>query len=102
MTGLKPARLRMILGENNTEKLTLPNGIPDSIDINAEFQRLVALPLEQTFLAQLDKYSDELIHIIQAKGGATCEKTANIMQTLDQVYISPMLTLTGYHNLNIM
>ncbi|KAI3375793.1 hypothetical protein L3Q82_003743 [Scortum barcoo] len=32
MTGLKHARLRMILGENNTEKLTLPNGIPDSID----------------------------------------------------------------------
>ncbi|KAI3357906.1 hypothetical protein L3Q82_016287, partial [Scortum barcoo] len=181
MTGLKHARLRVILGENNTEKLTLPNGIPDSIDeflskwpedfpvprfsydtelqlekgnteyqkskkspkraeatfypsfpvgetqeslekvrlellkeiqkrnnegviadkmartfayrrqevvnqeplvqdfmerwsalfrekeINAEFQRLVALPLEQ---AQLDKYSDQFIHIIQAKGGA--------------------------------
>ncbi|KAI3370896.1 hypothetical protein L3Q82_007405 [Scortum barcoo] len=32
MTGLKHARLRVILGENNTEKLTLPNGIPDSID----------------------------------------------------------------------
>ncbi|KAI3374516.1 hypothetical protein L3Q82_006327 [Scortum barcoo] len=134
MTGLKPTRLRVILGENNTEKRTLPNGIPDSIDellskwpedfpvprfsydtelqlekgnteyqeiqkknnegiiadkmartfayrqqevvnqepmiqdfierwsalfrekeINAEFQRLVALPLEQTFLAQIDK-----------------------------------------------
>ncbi|KAI3357901.1 hypothetical protein L3Q82_016289 [Scortum barcoo] len=39
-------------------------------EINAEFQRLVALPLEQTFLAQLDKYSDQFIHIIQAKGGA--------------------------------
>ncbi|KAI3352670.1 hypothetical protein L3Q82_020124 [Scortum barcoo] len=53
-------------------------------EINAEFQRLVALPLEQTFLAQLDKYSDQFIHIIQAKGGATREKTANIIQTLDQ------------------
>ncbi|KAI3375435.1 hypothetical protein L3Q82_021918 [Scortum barcoo] len=53
-------------------------------EINAEFQRLVALPLEQTFLAQIDKYSDQLIHIIQAKGGATREKTANIIQTLDQ------------------
>ncbi|XP_041840820.1 uncharacterized protein LOC121639564 [Melanotaenia boesemani] len=53
-------------------------------EINAEFQRLVALPLEQTFFAQLDKYSDQLIHVIQAKGGATREKTANIMQTLNQ------------------
>ncbi|KAI3361586.1 hypothetical protein L3Q82_013726 [Scortum barcoo] len=52
--------------------------------INAEFLRLVALPLEQTFLAQLDNYSDQLIHIIQAKGGATREKTANIIKTLDQ------------------
>ncbi|KAI3375306.1 hypothetical protein L3Q82_021090 [Scortum barcoo] len=164
MTGLKHARLRVILGENNTEKLTLPNGIPDSIDellskvkdtfglkdnirlryidedfgngyfnlisttklkdlgtikwpedfpvprfsydtelqlekgnteyqINAEFQRLVALPLEQTFLAQLDKYSDQFIHIIQAKGGATREKTANIIQTLDQVLAPFLFTL---------
>lgn len=70
--------------------------------INVEFQRLVALPLEQTFLAQLNNYSDQLIHVIQAKGRATRDKTA--MQTLDQVYISPMLTLIeiGYHNLNIM
>lgn len=32
MAGLTPARLKVILGENNTEKLTLPNGIPESID----------------------------------------------------------------------
>lgn len=46
------------------------------VKISAEFQRLVAIPLEQKFLAQLNKYSDQLIHIIRAKGGATCEKNS--------------------------
>lgn len=32
MAGSTPARLKVILGENNTEKLTLPNGIPESLD----------------------------------------------------------------------
>ncbi|TDH03469.1 hypothetical protein EPR50_G00163610 [Perca flavescens] len=32
MAGSTPARLKMILGENNIEKLTLPNGIPESLD----------------------------------------------------------------------
>lgn len=59
----------------------------------------------KTFLAQLNKYSDQLIHVIQAKGGGTRDKTANIMHILDHVCISPMLTLIEisiYHNLNIM
>ena len=30
MAGSTPARLKVILGENNIEKLTLPNGIPES------------------------------------------------------------------------
>uniref|UniRef100_M4A4U3 Uncharacterized protein n=1 Tax=Xiphophorus maculatus TaxID=8083 RepID=M4A4U3_XIPMA len=37
-----------------------------------EFQRLMALPLEQTFLAQLDRHSSQLIKVIQAKGGLQC------------------------------
>lgn len=32
MAGSRPARLKVILGENNIEKLTLPNGIPESLD----------------------------------------------------------------------
>ncbi|PWA20548.1 hypothetical protein CCH79_00021032, partial [Gambusia affinis] len=32
MASSKPARLKVILGESNTEKLTLPDGIPDSLD----------------------------------------------------------------------
>uniref|UniRef100_A0A3B5PS92 PB1 domain-containing protein n=1 Tax=Xiphophorus maculatus TaxID=8083 RepID=A0A3B5PS92_XIPMA len=43
-----------------------------------EFQRLMALPLEQTFLAQLDRHSSQLIKVIQAKGGTTRAKMADI------------------------
>lgn len=32
MAGSTPARLKVILGENNIEKMTLPNGIPESLD----------------------------------------------------------------------
>ncbi|KAF0032198.1 hypothetical protein F2P81_014488 [Scophthalmus maximus] len=32
MAGSSPARLKVILGESNIEKLTLPNGIPESFD----------------------------------------------------------------------
>ena len=32
MAGSTPARLKVILGENNVEKLTLPDGIPNSLD----------------------------------------------------------------------
>ncbi|XP_043987061.1 uncharacterized protein LOC122839512 [Gambusia affinis] len=54
-------------------------------EINAEFQRLMALSLEQTFLAQLDRHSSQLIKVIQAKGGATRAKMAGIMITYDEV-----------------
>uniref|UniRef100_A0A3B5QX17 Uncharacterized LOC111611868 n=2 Tax=Xiphophorus maculatus TaxID=8083 RepID=A0A3B5QX17_XIPMA len=45
----------------------------------------MALPLEQTFLAQLDRHSSQLIKVIQAKGGATRAKMAGIMRTYDEV-----------------
>ncbi|XP_035857795.1 uncharacterized protein LOC116054844 isoform X4 [Sander lucioperca] len=53
-------------------------------EVNTEFQRLVAVPLEDKFMAQLDMHSSQLIKVIRAKGGATRQKTANIMDTLDQ------------------
>lgn len=33
MAGSTPTRLRVILGENNIEKMTLPNDIPESLDV---------------------------------------------------------------------
>lgn len=32
MAGSTPARLKVMLGENNIEKLTHPNGIPETLD----------------------------------------------------------------------
>lgn len=46
---------------------------------------LMAVPLEEKFMAQLDMHSSQLIKVIRAKGGATRQKTADIMDTLDQV-----------------
>lgn len=45
----------------------------------------MAVPLEEKFMAQLDLHSSQLIKVIRAKGGATRQKTAGIMNTLDQV-----------------
>ena len=45
----------------------------------------MAVPLEAKFMAQLDMYSSQLIRIIRAKGGATRQKTADIMDALDKV-----------------
>lgn len=54
--------------------------------VNAEFLRLMALPLEQTLMAQLGRHSSQLIKVIQAKGGATHSKMAGIMK-YDEVCI---------------
>ncbi|KAI4895784.1 hypothetical protein NFI96_029000 [Prochilodus magdalenae] len=39
-------------------------------EVNAEFQRLMAVPLKERFMAQLDLHSSQLIRVIRAKGGA--------------------------------
>uniref|UniRef100_A0A3B1IFF3 Uncharacterized protein n=1 Tax=Astyanax mexicanus TaxID=7994 RepID=A0A3B1IFF3_ASTMX len=44
----------------------------------------MAVPLEERFIAQLDHHTSQLIKIIRAKGGATHQKTADIMTILDQ------------------
>ncbi|KAG7220228.1 hypothetical protein INR49_018363 [Caranx melampygus] len=52
--------------------------------INTEFQRLMTVPLEK-FMARLDMHSSQLIKVkICAKGGAIRQKTADIMDTVDQ------------------
>lgn len=53
--------------------------------LNAEFLRVTAVPLLTRFMAQLDKYSTQLLKIIRKKGGATKAKTATILEFLDQV-----------------
>ncbi|KAF3847130.1 hypothetical protein F7725_020158 [Dissostichus mawsoni] len=53
-------------------------------EINAEFQRIMTIPLEEKFMAQLDIHSSQLITVIRAKGGSTRQKTADIMDIFDQ------------------
>ncbi|CAL8336485.1 unnamed protein product [Boreogadus saida] len=53
-------------------------------EINAEFLRLMAVPLEDKLFAQLDIHSSQLIRVIRAKGGSTRQKNADIMDILDQ------------------
>ncbi|CAL8390980.1 unnamed protein product [Arctogadus glacialis] len=53
-------------------------------EINAEFLRVTAVPLLTRCMAQLDKYSTQLLKIIRKKGGATKAKTATILEFLDQ------------------
>ena len=55
------------------------------VQINAEFLRVTAVPLLTRCMAQLDKYSTQLLKIIRKKGGATKAKTATILEFLDQV-----------------
>ncbi|KAI7800014.1 hypothetical protein IRJ41_021145, partial [Triplophysa rosa] len=53
--------------------------------INAEFHRLTAT--EDMFLAQLDAYMGNLTGVIRSRGGATCEKTGELIQILDEVRV---------------
>ncbi|KAF0021708.1 hypothetical protein F2P81_026039 [Scophthalmus maximus] len=53
-------------------------------EINAEFQRLMTVSLEPKFMAQLDVYTSQLMRVVCAKGGATHQKTADIMAAFDQ------------------
>lgn len=47
----------------------------------------MTVTLKAKFMGQLDMHSSQLIKVIRAKGGATWEKTTNIMQILDQVHL---------------
>lgn len=51
----------------------------------------MAVPLEGKFMAQLDMLSDQVIKVIRARGGATRQKTAKIMDTLDKVNLYHIL-----------
>ncbi|KAJ4947587.1 hypothetical protein JOQ06_009622 [Pogonophryne albipinna] len=53
-------------------------------EINAEFLRIMTIPLEEKFMTQLDIHSSQLITVIRAKGGSTRQKTADIMDIFDQ------------------
>lgn len=52
--------------------------------VNENFQRLVALPLESKFVAQLDHYSSALLALVKAKKGTAAVKISPVMWTFEQ------------------
>ncbi|KAL6476470.1 hypothetical protein MHYP_G00149690 [Metynnis hypsauchen] len=53
-------------------------------EINAEFLRITTVPLETKFFASLDKHSSKLLEPIRKKAGVVKERTASILQILDE------------------
>ncbi|KAJ4944007.1 hypothetical protein JOQ06_012557 [Pogonophryne albipinna] len=53
--------------------------------INEEFQRCNAVPLESTFMFQLDRYTPKLLELFNAKGGAVGQRIKALLNALIQV-----------------
>ncbi|XP_041835912.1 uncharacterized protein LOC121636456 [Melanotaenia boesemani] len=56
----------------------------EPLQINAEFLRCTAVPLESTFMSQLDRYTPKLLELFNAKGGAVGQRIKNLMMELVQ------------------
>ncbi|XP_071316049.1 uncharacterized protein [Trachinotus anak] len=53
-------------------------------EINAEFQRITMLPLESTFMSQLDNLSPQLTSVFQKKRGVSGQKLAKHLKILQE------------------
>ncbi|XP_028298447.1 uncharacterized protein LOC114460738 [Gouania willdenowi] len=53
-------------------------------ELNAEFQRITTLPLETTFMAQLDKHLPQLKSVFQKKGAQVGQKLAQHLEVLQE------------------
>ncbi|KAI9525153.1 hypothetical protein NQZ68_009350 [Dissostichus eleginoides] len=73
-----PVRLLIILNDDNSIRLELRNGIPNSMEelieeVNAEFMRITNISIE-----------DKLLQVIRSRGGVVKQKTTGILQVLDE------------------
>lgn len=57
----------------------------DVLQINEEFRRCAAVPLESVFMSQLDKYTPKLLDLFSVKGGAVGQRIKNLLMELIQV-----------------
>lgn len=53
------------------------------LQINAEFLRITALPLQSRFMASLDRQSSQLLQVIRSKGGVIREKTKDTIKVME-------------------
>ncbi|KAL3064895.1 hypothetical protein OYC64_001010 [Pagothenia borchgrevinki] len=52
--------------------------------INEEFQRCTTVPLESTFMFQLDRYTPKLLELFNAKGGTVGQRIKALLKALIQ------------------
>ncbi|XP_061878094.1 uncharacterized protein LOC133630500 [Entelurus aequoreus] len=56
----------------------------EPFQINEELRRCTAVPLESTFMSQLDRYTPKLLELFSAKGGVTGQRIKNLLMELIQ------------------
>ncbi|KAL1005692.1 hypothetical protein UPYG_G00062440 [Umbra pygmaea] len=56
----------------------------EPFQVNEEFRRCTAVPLEARFMSQLDKHTPKLLELVSAKGGATGQRIKNLLMELIQ------------------
>ncbi|KAG7518234.1 hypothetical protein JOB18_029396 [Solea senegalensis] len=69
---------------NTEQQLALTRSVVKSCHINEEFRRCTAIPLESTFMSQLDRYTPKLLELFSAKGGVTGQCIKNLLMELIQ------------------
>ncbi|XP_049455374.1 uncharacterized protein LOC125902801 isoform X1 [Epinephelus fuscoguttatus] len=51
----------------------------EPVQINEEFQRCNTVPLEQTFISQLDRHTPKLLELFSSKGGAVGQRMKSVL-----------------------
>ncbi|XP_068427651.1 uncharacterized protein [Clinocottus analis] len=51
----------------------------DPLQINEEFRRCNTIPLESTFISQLDRYTPKFLELFSSKGGAVGQRMKNVL-----------------------
>ncbi len=65
--------------------------------MNAQFQPITTLPLETTFMPQLDNLLPQLTAVFQKKGGVLGQKLVKHMQILQEVNVCVCNVLYEFH-----
>ncbi|KAK5859343.1 hypothetical protein PBY51_020906 [Eleginops maclovinus] len=54
------------------------------LQINEEFRRCNTIPLESTFMSQLDRFTSKFLELFSSKGGAVGQRMKGMMAELSQ------------------
>ncbi|XP_019956044.2 uncharacterized protein [Paralichthys olivaceus] len=79
-------RRREVVGQS-THVVELKERWPalfDPFQINEEFRRCNTIPLESTFLSQLDKYTPKFLELFSTKGGVVGQRLKSVLMELEK------------------